>query len=347
MKSYTVYIHVNKDNGKVYIGQTCQSKLNLRWSDGRGYAGSPHFAAAIKKYGWDGFCHDVLRENLTQEEANYFEQYFIEYFDSTNPECGYNVQLGGRSAGGMSPEGRISLALHNTGENSPVKRHIVAFDTSGAKLGEFPLIAVAADHFGIKHSTLNSHMRRGKGTCHEMIFKYKDDVGDITQLPPGMIYRPHEKRSLRAKNPPKIPVDRSAPRPYRRKPISQYSSAGIYIKDSPSIYDAASEVGATPTAIQGAVYSDALCAGFLWRRATGDTSPISPAKKRGEKKRLTGGSTARRIDQIDLKTGQVVQTFVSVRAAARFVNRDKANLTQVANGVKKSSAGFGWRWHLE
>jgi HAMP domain-containing protein len=162
-----------------------------------------------------------------------------------------------------------------------------------------------------------------------------------------MIYHPHEKRSLRAKNPPKIPADRSAPRPYRRKPISQYSSAGIYIKDFPSIYDAASEVGATPTAIQGAVYSAALCAGFLWRRATGDTSPISPARKRGEKKRLTGGSTARKIDQIDLKTGQVIQTFVSVRAAARFIDRDKANLTQVANGVKKSSAGFGWRWHLE
>ena len=30
MKQYTIYMHKNKINGKVYIGQTCQTLAN-RW----------------------------------------------------------------------------------------------------------------------------------------------------------------------------------------------------------------------------------------------------------------------------------------------------------------------------
>ena len=36
MKKYTIYIHKNKINGKVYIGQTSQ-KPEKRWDNGRGY----------------------------------------------------------------------------------------------------------------------------------------------------------------------------------------------------------------------------------------------------------------------------------------------------------------------
>ena len=72
MKLYTIYRHVNKINGKSYIGQTCQ-KLAQRWKSGAGYTleRQPAFHNAIKKYGWSNFDHEILEDDIKSvEEAN-------------------------------------------------------------------------------------------------------------------------------------------------------------------------------------------------------------------------------------------------------------------------------------
>ena len=92
---YTVYKHQNKINGKIYIGITKQ-KPEKRWgNNGINYKTSPHFYAAIQKYGWDNFDHDILFENLTHDEACLKEQELIKYYDSMNREFGYNSTSGG------------------------------------------------------------------------------------------------------------------------------------------------------------------------------------------------------------------------------------------------------------
>ena len=55
-KLYSVYCHLNKINGKRYIGITFRPVLK-RWKNGKGYneVHQPIFAAAIKKYGWNNF----------------------------------------------------------------------------------------------------------------------------------------------------------------------------------------------------------------------------------------------------------------------------------------------------
>ena len=60
MKTYIIYRHINKVNGKSYIGQTCQ-KLSARWKSGAGYTKEhqPAFYHAIQKYGWDSFTHEM------------------------------------------------------------------------------------------------------------------------------------------------------------------------------------------------------------------------------------------------------------------------------------------------
>ena len=93
---YTIYIHKNKINGKVYIGQTCQ-KPEKRWDNGRGYETSPRFYNAILKYGWDNFEHIILYTNLTLEEANQKEQELIKFYNSTDENFGYNITGGGKN----------------------------------------------------------------------------------------------------------------------------------------------------------------------------------------------------------------------------------------------------------
>jgi len=95
--TYCIYAHINKENGKIYIGQTCQDPQK-RWKDGKGYIGSTYFFNAIIKYGWIHFKHIILFENLSCEEANLIEEFLINKYQTTNPDYGYNIALGGKNA---------------------------------------------------------------------------------------------------------------------------------------------------------------------------------------------------------------------------------------------------------
>lgn len=91
---HKIYKYVSKTTGLVYIGQTKVS-LSKRANGGRGYAGSPRFYNAIQKYGWDDFVPEILKDGLSEDEANYWEKYYIALYDATNPEKGYNLHSGG------------------------------------------------------------------------------------------------------------------------------------------------------------------------------------------------------------------------------------------------------------
>lgn len=92
---YHIYMHKNKINGKVYIGETCQ-ELKNRWKSGKAYKTCTYFNQAIEKYGWDNFEHIILESgDWTLEEAFEKEQYYICLYESNNPDKGYNIKDGG------------------------------------------------------------------------------------------------------------------------------------------------------------------------------------------------------------------------------------------------------------
>ena len=115
--NYTVYIHTNKENGKRYIGITRQS-VQERWRDGKGYKHCVLFDRAIKKYGWDGFDHEIFASNLTEEEAQNMEKLLIKELKTQDPEFGYNISDGG-STTKISEEGRKKLSEKMLGEKNP------------------------------------------------------------------------------------------------------------------------------------------------------------------------------------------------------------------------------------
>ena len=144
MKKYYVYKHI-APNGKIYIGQTCK-KPNDRWRNGNGYKNQV-FYRAIKKYGWDNFKHEILFEKLTKEEADQKEIELISYYDSANPEKGYNVALGGFSTLGTkcSEETKQKISNAHKGkkrskesilkQSETLKGHIHSEETK-KKIGE-------------------------------------------------------------------------------------------------------------------------------------------------------------------------------------------------------------------
>lgn len=100
MKSekYIVYLHINKINGKVYVGITSYSNPSRRWS--YGYKGNPHFQASLLRYGWDNFKHIVVFSNLKKETACRIEQLLILKYKKQK-RC-YNIANGGEGSSAMS-----------------------------------------------------------------------------------------------------------------------------------------------------------------------------------------------------------------------------------------------------
>ena len=93
MNNYCIYMHRNTKNGKLYFGQTCQI-VEQRWKNGKGYDKCPNFWNAIIAEGWNNFEHIVLDTELSKEQADEKEKFYIQTFHTTNPQFGYNMKLG-------------------------------------------------------------------------------------------------------------------------------------------------------------------------------------------------------------------------------------------------------------
>lgn len=121
--NYKVYVHTNLINNKKYVGITSKSKPEHRWNSGRGYQDNPHFYAAIQKYGWDNFSHEILYDGLTRSEATEKEKSMIAELHTQDTAYGYNMTTGGEGTPGFIPsaETRAKLSLARRKENLSAK----------------------------------------------------------------------------------------------------------------------------------------------------------------------------------------------------------------------------------
>lgn len=89
-----IYKITNKINGKVYIGQS--KNPYRRFKDhlyGKNNGSNSAIHNAIKRYGIDAFTFEILEHDV--ENYNDRERYWIQYYNSTDREYGYNITPGG------------------------------------------------------------------------------------------------------------------------------------------------------------------------------------------------------------------------------------------------------------
>lgn len=160
MKTYTVY-KLTLTDGRVYIGMTHQP-LSKRCRK-NGYVHCPSMGEAVEKYGWDAFSVSVIADGLSQTEAEQIEKANIKFYDSTNPDKGFNVALGGNIEGRHS---QITLKRMSIGQkgrkfsnehlaklrkpklNGALRRSVIQYDTSGNFLRQFPSLDEAVVSVG-------------------------------------------------------------------------------------------------------------------------------------------------------------------------------------------------------
>lgn len=108
-----IYKTTNLINGKIYVGQDTKNNPN--------YLGSGKILKfALKKYGIENFKKEILEECLTLDELNELEKYWINKFNSTDNNIGYNLSFGGQS-GWMhgvkhSDETKLNYSLNRKGK---------------------------------------------------------------------------------------------------------------------------------------------------------------------------------------------------------------------------------------
>lgn len=307
---YTVYAHTNKTNFKTYFGQTCQEDLTKRWGGGHGYRQCPVFYNAIKKYGWNGFTHEIIKTGLTKDEADALEKECIWFFMTNKHEFGYNVQEGGR------PNGKFS----------DIARPVCAFDCDGNFIAEFPTITAAAACYGISVSRLSTHCTRMTGTCARMIFSYKDDLCGSKCLPAERCMKPYAvKRSTRA--------------------VAQYDLDGHFVKRYSSIKEAADAMGVNKSTISGVLCrSDAKgsCVGYQWRYYDGTTNPILPHQPKGGESKIDVKN--QNLCQIDSDSGTILHVFKDVTSAASSCGICADEIQENLDGLVNNAGGYTWEY---
>lgn len=161
--AFTVYKHINKVNGKIYIGITSQN-VKRRWQDGAGYYGT-YFYNAIKKYGWDGFDHVIIAEGLEKKEAEKIEIRLIKETGCNKREIGYNIADGGRVVIGTR---------ERIGGKHPNAVAVNVYDKNHNFIATYDCQSTAAVELGINRKGITKTCQGICSTYKGYIFEYAD-----------------------------------------------------------------------------------------------------------------------------------------------------------------------------
>lgn len=227
-KRYVVYKHTSP-NGKCYIGMTRQNPPEKRWGyNGNGYCDNEHFSRAISKYSWENIKHEILFTNLTKEEAEQKEIELIAFYDSMNPDKGYNMTPGGSY--------NVNVVL------KPVKQ----YTAEGVFIQEYECIKYGAIATNINKSAISL-------CCNN---KAKLAGGYIWQFSDVELTKEH------------IAWCNSDKRSENRISVCQYLKNGNFVKEYESLTAASVETGIDLCIIIMACKGEYKTAGgYIWRYA--------------------------------------------------------------------------------
>ena len=164
--TYCVYVHINKTNGKMYVGKTAyEDNPNRRWRGGYGYKKFTYFRNAIDKYKWDNFDHEIVASHLTKSEADNFEKLLIKELHTRDCDFGYNLTDGGEGVTGYVMPECIKIKIGDAHKNRP--------------LSDDHKKAISQAHIGKKYTEAQAD-RISNGHMNKRCKQY-EDVSSIAQ----------------------------------------------------------------------------------------------------------------------------------------------------------------------
>ena len=249
-KKYCIYIHTNKTNGKVYVGQTCL-KPEQRWKKGMAYKSSLYFYNAIKKHGWDGFAHDILFTDLTLEDANKIEEKLINDYNSTNADYGYNIRSGGENQYFTEDMKKTlsKIAKHRV-ERDGLRKEVCQYSVEGLFIRSWECAKRAGEDLCIPESSIRQCCKGKIKTSGNYVWRYFSETK-------GENIHPVKKNSGGQ----------------NKQPVLQFDLLGHFIKEWESATQAFSELGINNSMIIRCCKGRLNTAGgYIWKYAKEGTN---------------------------------------------------------------------------
>lgn len=204
-RRYSLYVHTTPSNKK-YVGIT-NREPSARWrKDGKGYRNNPYFYNAIQKYGWDNIIHNVLADNLTEEEAIKAEMELIEKLQTTDREYGYNHSLGGEHPSNnmanveeyrlkqamathelwKNPEFREKITNHCKKHKPPkntkpshARKAVLMYSLEGELLARYDSIHQAAQENSMHVMCVSKSCNHKTRFTHGVVFRFENESDSV------------------------------------------------------------------------------------------------------------------------------------------------------------------------
>lgn len=319
MKKGVVYRLVNKVNGKSYIGRTMD--LGKRMYEHKKVAANATgktldrpIVKAIREFGIEAFDIEILYSSELFEDREQLdilldekEKFFIEKYNTT--EEGYNLTKGGKGAYGLgsriaeswTKEKRKQLSERMSGENNPCY---------GKKFKGIKKPTLLGKKLSEERRAKISQAMKGKG--HSQTNETKQKISAKLRGVPKS--ESHKRNASNAKKGLKVPS--------KWKPVLQYSSDGVFMKEWESI-KAAQKVYGTNQISCCAKGKFATIAGYAWRYKTSDDIPL--------KIEIPKPKNFREVAQVD-KEGNIILKCNTLKELAKKIGLTYNVALNIKNG---------------
>lgn len=127
--------------------------------------------------------------------------------------------------------------------------------------------------------------------------------------------------------------------------IRQYDFNGLFVAEYESVRDASKRTQIGSTSISKCISGQRIRAGeYYWRKEQRESQPqgVLLVQKQNSDSKSNRTNVNIIVNQVSVSTGEVLNTFESINAAAKAVGIDKKGIRDVLSGKQRTAGGFFW-----
>ena len=352
-ETFDVYKITDLTNNKIYVGGTTsglstRSRLHVNKAENNP---STPLQKAIAEKGKENFKIELLEMCNNLEQLNQREIYWIAALGATNPEIGYNDNIGGGIVR-MSEETKEKIGDLHRGKISEKRKAVLQYNLNGNFVKEYPSLTEAAESNNVTREAILRVINKEAvypTTNNPYIWDYKENFSivpvklnltDYYSNPDYKTIMGEECIEARVKSN-EIVKDGNFAK--LAKGVDQYTVDDKFIKSYRSISEASKETGISIASIRTYIndpeyfskLKNKAKAKFIWK-ISNNVEQIS----REEVLLKAAAKNSKKINKCDFN-GNIIKTYSGIVAASKEEHIDTKTIRKA---ILSDSSYKGYYW---